>query len=124
VDYVPNHTSDRHPWFVASRRDRRDPRRDWYIWRDPARGGGPPNNWRSVFGGSAWTWDAGTGQYYYHAYLREQPDLDWRHEPVQSAMLDVLRFWLERGVDGFRVDALRQLVEDDALRNNPPNPAY
>jgi len=124
LDYVPNHTSDRHPWFLASRSSRSDPRRDWYIWRDPAPGGGPPNNWRSVFGGSAWTRERTTGQYYYHAYLREQPDLNWRHPDVQRAMLDVLRFWLDRGVDGFRVDALRQLVEDEALRDNPPNPDH
>jgi alpha-glucosidase len=124
LDYVPNHTSDRHPWFLASRTARDDPHRDWYIWRDPAPDGGPPNNWRSVFGGSAWTWDATTRQYYYHAYLREQPDLNWRHPEVQRAMLDVLRFWLERGVDGFRVDALRQLVEDDTLRDNPANPDF
>lgn len=124
LDYVPNHTSDQHPWFVASRAARDGARRDWYIWRDAAPGGGPPNNWRSVFGGSAWTWDAGTEQYYYHAYLAKQPDLNWRQVPVQEAMFDVLRFWLERGVDGFRVDALRQLVEDDHRRDNPPNPDH
>jgi alpha-glucosidase len=124
VDYVPNHTSDQHSWFASSRSARDDPYRDWYVWRDPGQEGGPPNNWRSVFGGSAWTWDASTAQYYYHAYLREQPDLNWRHPGVQEAMLDVMRFWLERGVDGFRIDALRQLVEDDELRDNPPNPEY
>jgi alpha-glucosidase len=124
LDYVPNHTSDRHPWFVASRAARDSTYRDWYIWRDPAPGGGPPNNWLSVFGGSAWTWDALTQQYYYHAYLAAQPDLNWREPAVQSAMLDVLRFWLDRGVDGFRVDALRQLVEDDQLRDNPANPDH
>jgi alpha-glucosidase len=124
LDYVPNHTSDQHPWFLASRAARDSARRDWYIWRDAAPGGGPPNNWRSVFGGSAWTWDPATEQYYYHAYLPEQPDLNWRHAALQEAMLDVLRFWLERGVDGFRVDALRQLVEDAQLRDNPPNPAH
>jgi alpha-glucosidase len=124
LDYVPNHTSDQHPWFVGSRSSRHHPKRDWYIWHDPAPDGGPPNNWRSVFGGSAWEWDATTGQYYYHAYLKQQPDLNWRHPEVQSAMLDVLRFWLERGVNGFRVDALRQLIKDDQLRDNPPNPAY
>jgi alpha-glucosidase len=122
VDYVPNHTSDEHPWFVESRSSRNNPKRDWYIWRDPAPDGGPPNNWRSVFGGDAWEWDEGTGQYYYHAYLREQPDLNWRNPAVREAMLDVLRFWLERGVDGFRVDALRQLVKDEHLRDNPSNP--
>jgi alpha-glucosidase len=124
LDYVPNHTSEQHPWFIASRSSSHHPKRDWYIWCDPAPDGGPPNNWRSVFGGSAWEWDALTGQYYYHAYLKEQPDLNWRHPEVQSAMLDVLRFWLNRGVDGFRVDALRQLIKDEQLRDNPPNPAY
>jgi alpha-glucosidase len=124
LDYVPNHTSDRHPWFVASRAARDSSYRDWYIWRDPAPGGGPPNNWSSVFGGSAWTWDTLTQQYYYHAYLAGQPDLNWREPAVQSAMLEVLRFWLDRGVDGFRVDALRQLVEDDQLRDNPTNPDH
>jgi alpha-glucosidase len=124
IDYVPNHTSDQHPWFLESRASRHNPKRDWYVWRDPASGGGPPNNWRGVFGGSAWEWDATTGQYYYHAYLKEQPDLNWRHPEVQAAMLDVLRFWLERGVDGFRVDALRQLIKDVQLRDNPPNPAH
>ena len=124
MDYVPNHTSDRHPWFVASRAAIDSPYRDWYVWRDPAPDGGVPNNWRSVFGGSAWTKDERTGQYYYHAYLREQPDLNWRHPPVKEAMLDVMRFWLDRGVDGFRIDALRQLVEDDRFRDNPPNPDH
>jgi alpha-glucosidase len=124
LDYVPNHTSDLHPWFTASRAARDNPYRDWYVWRDAGPDGGPPTNWRSVFGGSAWTWDPRTGQYYYHAYLREQPDLNWREGRVQDAMMEVLRFWLERGVDGFRVDALRQLVEDDQLRDNPLNPEY
>jgi alpha-glucosidase len=123
VDYVPNHTSDEHPWFVESRSSRENPRRDWYLWRDPAPDGGPPNNWQSVFGGgSAWEWDAATEQYYYHAYLREQPDLNWRNPEVREAMMGVVRFWLERGVDGFRVDALRQLLKDEHLRDNPPDP--
>jgi alpha-glucosidase len=124
LDYVPNHTSDQHPWFVASRSSRQHPQRDWYLWHDPAPDGGPPNNWVSVFGGNAWEWDAATQQYYYHAYLKEQPDLNWRHPEVQATMLDVLRFWLDRGVDGFRVDALRQLIKDDQWRDNPPNPVY
>ena len=124
LDYVPNHTSDQHPWFIESRVSRHNPKRDWYIWCNPAFDGGPPNNWRSVFGGSAWEWDATTIQYYYHAYLKEQPDLNWRHPEVQATMLDVLRFWLDRGVDGFRVDALRQLIKDEQLRDNPPNPDY
>ncbi|AWK89808.1 alpha-amylase family glycosyl hydrolase [Azospirillum thermophilum] len=124
LDYVPNHSSDRHPWFRASRSSREDPRRDWYIWRDPAPDGGPPTNWLSEFGGSAWEWDARTGQYYYHAYLKEQPDLNWRNPEVREAMLGVLRFWLDRGVDGFRVDAIHHLIEDERLRDNPPNQAW
>ncbi|NTU78022.1 MAG: DUF3459 domain-containing protein [Chloroflexales bacterium] len=124
LDFVPNHSSDRHPWFQEARALRDNPRRDWYVWRDPGPDGGPPNNWRSVFGGSAWTLDEATGQYYYHAYLKEQPDLNWRNADVQTAMFDVMRFWLDRGVDGFRIDALRQLVEDDQLRDNPANPSY
>jgi len=124
LDFVPNHTSGRHPWFLASRSGRNDPRRDWYIWRDPAPGGGPPNNWLSNFGGSAWEWDMASGQYYYHAFLREQPDLNWRNPAVRAAMYDVLRFWLRRGVDGFRVDVIWHLIKDAALRDNPPNPAW
>jgi alpha-glucosidase len=124
LDFVPNHTSDRHPWFAESRASRDNPRRDWYVWRDPAPGGGPPNNWLSEFGGPAWTLDAATGQYWYHAYLPEQPDLNWRNPEVVAAMLDVLRFWFERGVDGFRVDAIHHLIEDEALRDNPPNPDW
>jgi alpha-glucosidase len=124
LDFVPNHSSDQHPWFQESRASRDNPRRTWYLWRDPAPGGGPPNNWLSNFGGSAWTYDEPTGQYYYHAFLPQQPDLNWRNPEVQQAMLQALRFWLERGVDGFRVDALRQIVKDDLLRDNPPNPEY
>jgi alpha-glucosidase len=124
LDYVPNHTSDQHPWFIEARSSRDNPKRDWYIWHDPTPDGGPPNNWLSVFGGSAWEYDVATGQYYYHAYLKEQPDLNWRNPEVQAAMLDVLRFWLDRGVDGFRIDGLRQLIKDDQFRDNPPNPAY
>jgi alpha-glucosidase len=124
LDFVPNHTSDAHPWFRESRRSRRGAKRDWYLWRDPAPGGGPPNNWRSVFGGPAWTWDEGTGQYYYHAFLPEQPDLNWRNPAVRAAMLDVLRFWLDRGVDGFRVDAIHHLYEDERLRDEEPDPRH
>jgi alpha-glucosidase len=124
LDYVPNHTSDRHPWFEESRADRRNARRDWYIWRDPAPDGGPPNNWLSEFGGPAWSFDQRTGQYWYHAYLPEQPDLNWRNRDVVDAMLEVLRFWLDRGVDGFRVDAIHHLIEDAALRDNPENPHW
>jgi alpha-glucosidase len=124
LDYVPNHTSDEHPWFVESRSSRDNPKRDWYIWRDAKPDGTPPNNWLATFGGGAWEWDEATGQYYYHAYLKEQPDLNWRNPEVRAAMYDVLRFWLDRGVDGFRVDALRQLVKDEHFRDNPPNPHH
>ncbi|HEY2753592.1 alpha-amylase family glycosyl hydrolase [Phenylobacterium sp.] len=124
VDFIPNHTSDQHLWFRESRSDLSNPRRDWYVWRDPAPGGGPPNNWRSEFGGPAWTFDPGRGQYYYHAFLRDQPDLNWREPRVAQAMEHVLRFWLDRGVDGFRVDAIHHLFEDAALRDNPPNPDW
>jgi alpha-glucosidase len=124
LDFVPNHSSDRHPWFVESRASRASPRRDWYIWRDPASGGGPPNNWISDFGGSAWEWDEASGQYYYHAFLKEQPDLNWRNPAVQQAMYDVLRFWFGRGVDGFRIDVLWHLIKAAHFPDNPINPAY
>jgi alpha-glucosidase len=124
LDFVPNHTSDQHAWFRESRSSRDDPKRDWYIWHDPAPGGGPPNNWLSCFGGSAWEFDEATGQYYYHAFLKEQPDLNWRNPHVVDAMMDVLRFWLDRGVDGFRVDVLWHLIKDDRFRDNPPNPDW
>jgi alpha-glucosidase len=124
LDYVPNHTSDQHPWFQESRSDRGSLKRDWYLWCDPAAGGGPPNNWLSNFGGSAWQWDEHTGQYYYHAFLREQPDLNWRNPQVIAAMHEVLRYWLKRGVDGFRVDVLWHLIKDDRWRDNPRNPDY
>jgi alpha-glucosidase len=124
LDFVPNHTSDEHEWFKGARRSRDDPKRDWYLWRDPAPGGGPPNNWLSCFGGSAWQYDERTGQYYYHAFLPEQPDLNWRNPRVAEAMLGVLRFWLERGVDGFRVDVLWHLVKDADFPDNPVNTAW
>lgn len=124
LDYVPNHTSDQHAWFLESRQSRENPRRDWYIWRDPAPDGGPPNNWVSNFGGSGWEYDETTGQYYYHAFLKEQPDLNWRNPAVRAAMHDVLRFWLERGVDGVRVDVMWHLMKDPDFRDDPPNPGY
>lgn len=124
LDFVPNHTSDQHPWFRQSRSSRRDPYRDWYIWKDPTPGGGVPNNWLSHFGGPAWEWDSGTRQYYYHSFLKEQPDLNWRNPAVKQAMYDVLRFWLGRGVDGFRVDVMWLLIKDDQFRDNPENPGY
>src|ERR1043165_5601448 len=124
LDLVPNHTSDQHPWFRESRSSRQNPKRDWYIWRDPAPDGGPPNNWLSEFGGGAWEYDAATRQYYYHAFLGAQPDLNWRNPDVRAAMYDLMRFWLRRGVDGFRVDVIWHLVKDDQFRDNPPNPAF
>ncbi|WP_131858324.1 alpha-amylase family glycosyl hydrolase [Bosea sp. BK604] len=124
LDFVPNHTSDRHAWFVESQASRTNSRRDWYLWRDAAPDGGPPNNWISDFGGSAWEWDGATGQYYYHAFLREQPDLNWRNPAVQVAMHDVLRFWFDRGVDGFRIDVLWHMIKAADFPDNPPNPAW
>ncbi|WP_156678907.1 alpha-amylase family glycosyl hydrolase [Sphingomonas profundi] len=124
LDFVPNHSSDQHPWFVASRSSRQHAKRDWYIWRDPAPGGGPPNNWISDFGGSAWEYDAASGQYYSHAFLKEQPDLNWRNPEVVAAMHDVLRFWFDRGVDGFRIDVLWHMVKAADFADNPPNPAW
>jgi len=124
LDFIPNHTSDLHPWFAESRASRESPRRDGYVWRDPAPGGGPPNNWLSTFGGSAWTLDEATGQYYLHTYLREQPDLNWRNPAVEAEMLGVMRFWLDRGVDGLRVDAVQNVIKDDRFRDNPPNPGF
>jgi len=124
LDLVPNHTSDQHAWFVDSRSSRTSEKRDWYIWHDPSSGGGPPNNWLSQFGGSAWTYDETTGQYFYHAFLPQQPDLNWRNPRVRAAIYDVMRFWLRRGVDGFRVDVIWHLIKDDAFRDNPPNSAF
>ena len=124
LDFVPNHTSDRHPWFIDSRSSRDNPKRDWYIWRDPGPEGGPPNNWISDFGGSAWQWDETTGQYYLHAFLKEQPDLNWHNPELRAAMLDVMRFWFDRGVDGFRIDVLWHCIKADGLPDNPVNPEY
>jgi hypothetical protein len=121
LDWVPNHTSDRHPWFVESRRSRADPRRDWYVWRDPAPGGGAPNNWTAAFrtGAPAWTLDPATGQHYLHLFLPQQPDLNWANPAVESAMHGVLRFWLDRGIDGFRVDVVHALGKNPALPDDP-----
>ncbi|RCR67665.1 alpha-amylase family glycosyl hydrolase [Larkinella punicea] len=124
LDLVPNHTSDQHPWFLESRSSRTSPKRDWYLWRDALPDGSVSNNWLSVFGGSGWEWDETTQQYYYHAFLKEQPDLNWRNPAVQQAMFDVMRFWLEKGVDGFRVDVMWHMIKDDLFRDNPPNPGY
>ncbi|MBL8629822.1 MAG: DUF3459 domain-containing protein [Rhodospirillaceae bacterium] len=123
MDFVPNHTSDQHPWFIESRSSRNNPKRDWYIWRD-GRNEGPPTNWLSEFGGPAWTYDPVTFQHYYHAYLAQQPDLNWRNPDVRAAMHDAMRFWLDRGVDGFRLDTIEHLIEDNQFHDNPPNPDY
>src|SRR3954470_6987237 len=119
LDFVPNHTSHDHAWFIESKSARDNAKADWYIWADPAQNGGPPNNWLSRFGGSAWEWSEQRQQYYYHSFLLEQPDLNWRNAEVRSAMFEVLRFWLRRGVDGFRIDASAVLIKDDLLRDNP-----
>ncbi|MGE5308712.1 MAG: alpha-amylase family glycosyl hydrolase [Deltaproteobacteria bacterium] len=124
MDFVPNHTSNRHPWFIESRSSADNPRRGWYIWQGPAPGGGPPNNWLSSMGGPGWELDQATGQYYYHGFLKEQPDVNWRDPGLQKAFLDVMRFWLDKGVDGFRVDVMWHLIKDDEFRDNPPNPEY
>ena len=120
MDLVPCHTSIDHPWFVDARRSRDAERRDWYVWADPAPDGGPPSNWESVFGGSAWEWDEATGQFYLHTFYPEQPNLNWRNPAVANAMAGVMRFWFERGVDGFRVDAIFAAMHDDQFRDNPP----
>lgn len=121
ADYVMNHTSDEHPWFAESRSSRDNPKRDWYVWYD-GQDGGPPNNWVSVFSGPAWSFDEHTEQWYRHTYLPTQPDLNWRNPELVDAMLDVLRFWLDMGVDGFRVDAAHQIMKDPENRDNPPVP--
>jgi len=124
MDFVPNHTSSEHPWFLESKGSKNNLKRDWYIWEDPKADGSAPNNWLSVFGGSAWTLDKTTGQYYMHSFLPDQPDLNWRNKRVRDEMADVLRFWLKRGVDGFRTDAVYHLIKDDEFRDDPLNPNY
>ena len=122
IDFVPNHSSDQHPWFAESRSSRENPKRDWYVWADAKPDGSAPNNWLSVFGGSSWEWDACTGQYYLHSFLKEQPDLNWRSPALKTAMFDAIRFWLERDVDGFRIDVAHYIMKDPELRDNPLNP--
>ena len=124
MDYVINHTSDQSAWFKESRSSRTNPKRDWYIWRDGKGPGQPPNNWESWFGHSAWTYDAKTGQWYYHYFYPQQPDLNWRNPEVHKAMEDVLRFWMDKGVAGFRIDAVSRLFEDPALHDDPLLPGY
>jgi alpha-glucosidase len=121
LDIVPNHTSDRHPWFVEARSSRDSPRRGWYVWADPKPDGSVPNNWVSAFGGPAWTLDEKSRQYYLHHFRPSQPDLDWWHEGVREAFDDILRFWFDRGVAGFRIDVAHGLVKDRELRDNPPD---
>jgi alpha-glucosidase len=122
IDLVLSHTSDQHPWFKESRQNRTNPKADWFVWADPKPDGTPPNNWLSIFGGSAWAWDGRRQQYYLHNFLTSQPDLNFHHMPVQEALLDVARFWLERGVDGFRLDTINFYIADKYLRDNPPLP--
>ncbi|MFC3608244.1 alpha-glucosidase [Stutzerimonas tarimensis] len=122
MDQVWNHTSDRHPWFQESRRNRDNPKADWYVWEDPAADGGPPNNWRATFGGSAWAFDESRRQYYLHNFLESQPDLNWYNPAVRDAIREVGRFWLDRGVDGFRLDVINFICHDRSLADNPERP--
>ena len=122
IDQVYAHTSDLHGWFADSRASRTGDKADWYVWHDPRPDGTPPNNWQSVFGGPAWTWDARRGQYYMHQFLSSQPQLNAHNPAVQDALLGVMRFWLDRGVDGFRLDALNHSMHDPEFRDNPPAP--
>lgn len=124
MDLTPNHTSDQHPWFLESRQSRHNPKRDWYIWKDPDSNGGPPNNWLSSFHGSAWEFDKTTKQYYLHSFAKEQPDLNWENPEVRTAIKEVMRFWFNKGVDGFRVDAVYWLGKDPLFRDDPPNPHF
>ena len=124
MDFVPGHTSAQHPWFIESRASRESEKRDWYVWSDPGPDGAPPNNWISEFGGPAWTWDEKTRQYFLNIYLAEQPALNWRNPQVKEAMFDAMRFWFDRGIDGFRIDAVEHLAPDMLLRDNLPNPDW
>lgn len=120
LDLVFNHSSDRHPWFLESRASRQNPHRDWYLWRDPRPDQRPPNNWHAVFGGRAWEWDEPTQQFYYHMFLKEQPDLNWRNPDVRRELMDTVRFWLDRGVDGFRLDVFNAWFKHAKMPDNPP----
>ncbi|MGA9434974.1 MAG: alpha-amylase family glycosyl hydrolase, partial [Roseobacter sp.] len=122
IDLVLSHTSDQHPWFVESQSDRTNNKADWYVWSDPKPDGTPPNNWLSIFGGPAWQWDPGREQYYLHNFLVEQPDLNFHNEQVQNVLLSTTRFWLDRGVDGFRLDTINFYYADKDLRDNPALP--
>lgn len=124
VDFVPNHTSIEHPWFVESRTSHTNDKKDYYVWRDAKPGGGLPNNWESIFGGSAWEWDEGRQQYYLHTFLKEQPDLNWDNPMVRDEMKRAVRFWMDLGVDGIRADAVRWISKDPEFRNEPKNPLW
>jgi alpha-glucosidase len=124
IDFVPNHSSNEHPWFVESKSSRNNPKRNYYTWADPKSDGSPPNNWLSIFGGSAWEWDEASGQYYLHTFLKEQPDLNWDNHAVRHEMQAVVRFWLDLGVDGIRADAVRWISKDIHMRDDPRNPAF
>jgi alpha-glucosidase len=124
IDLVPNHTSDQHPWFIDSRSSQTSKKSDYYTWRDPKSDGSPPNNWLSIFGGSAWEYDAGRGQYYLHTFLKEQPDLNWDNSLVRDEMKRIIRFWMDLGVDGIRADAVRWMSKDPALRDDPKNKTW
>jgi alpha-glucosidase len=123
IDQILSHTSSQHPWFIESRSSRDNPKADWYVWADPSSDGTPPNNWQSIFGGPAWRWEPRRRQYYLHNFLDSQPDLNFHHPEVPAAMLENLRFWLDRGVDGLRLDAINFCYHDQLLRDNPPKPA-
>jgi alpha-glucosidase len=120
IDLVLNHTSEKHPWFAESRKNRTNPKADWYVWANPKDDGTPPNNWLSVFGGSSWQFDTRRGQYYFHQFLKEQPDLNIRNPEVQDELLGIAKWWMDKGVDGFRLDALNHCIHDAQLRDNPP----
>ena len=120
IDQVLSHSSDRHPWFQESRRDRTNPRADWYVWADAKPDGTPPNNWLAIFGGPSWEWESGRRQYYMHNFLASQPDLNFHNEEVRAALMETMRFWLDRGVDGFRLDTVNYYFHDSQLRDNPP----
>lgn len=124
IDFVPNHTSSQHPWFLESKSSRANSKRDYYTWADPKPDGSPPNNWLSIFGGPAWEWDETTKQYYLHTFLKEQPDLNWANPAVRREMQNVLHFWFQLGVDGIRADAVRWISKDEHMRDDPLNPAF
>lgn len=122
MEFIPNHTSDQHPWFLESRSSRDNPKRDWYIWKYPKPDGSAPNNWLSIFSGSAWEFDQQTGQYYLHNFTKEQPDLNWYHPDLENAMMQILTFWIKKGVDGFRVDAIIHIFENPSFKDEPKSP--